>query len=188
MKKNVFPIILLIVGLLACSDDDNSPDLPVSPPPPREDGEARFLLNNEPYRVMADVSYKKCNPDNVSVTLTYLDENYVLVGVVLDNIPLKNGKYTLQRSIDPDECTIIYSSVVTYDRPNSLAELFEVLEGEGPNELTITHYDSAAQQLKGNFQVALAKAGQVRISSTGYPDTLRFTKGTFVSNISPPEE
>ena len=185
MKKNLFITIVLSLGLLACSEDED-------PKASRDLGEATLVLNGKPAEFTVLAGSWRCDSDNLSLSITRLGADLTKgVSVYLGNFPAKEGKYALhKRESSHDDCILntTHGSALAYGG-ETLVAMYGILEDKGPNELIITHYDSVAQRLEGHFQTTLAVEDKLLpIGNFEHPDTLRITHGTFVTDILPPEK
>ncbi|MEM6842753.1 MAG: hypothetical protein AAF632_11050 [Bacteroidota bacterium] len=187
MKKNAILAIILVVSLLACSDDEDP-----TAPPSGEIGKATLTLNDKPLDFTVSAGSDQCDSKNLEITL-YRPGKKIRQGTsfFLGNIPAKEGKYTLRRSDTQDEvCTLEtpFGTALTEDGI-TLMQWYEILEDKGPNELVITRYDSEAKRLEGSLQMTLAVADTLSpFSRVEHPDTLRITKGIFTATISPSDD
>ena len=177
---------LLLLSLVACSEDEDcEPEAS-----PNRYGDADLLMNGEAYTFAAAAGNSGCDSDNLTVALGYYAENnYQLMSLNMSNFPARVGTYTLERrESGQSECALdlIYGSAATWE-DDALVEIFEIVEEAGPNELIITHYDSAARRLEGRFQMTLVVKDLFRIDNLDFPDTLHIDYGTFSTEILPPD-
>lgn len=98
-------------------------------------------------------------------------------------IPLAPGKYkVIPFTFECDEAIPeVYASFSTRYGDVS-GERYEVLESED-NFLVIDSYEEQSREISGSFQVTFVIQPDARLTHW-YPDTLRFTGGTFYSRIA----
>ena len=184
MMKHWLIGILLLVSLVACNEDEEC-----EPEPSPYYGTASLLMNGRAWDFGAVAGNSGCNSENLSLRNVYYDESGLeRMAVVIGNFSPQVGRYVLRNEEDLNECALnlTYGSASTLEG-DVLVERFHIVEDAGPNELIITHYDSAAHRLEGRFQMTLAVKDLFRVDSIEFPDTLHITYGTFSTEIVPPE-
>ena len=188
--KNIWIIVLLILSLLACSEDDEALNPQANL---KQYGEANLLLNGQALTFYPIIGPSNCEAGRLTGNLSYYDANNVRrIYISLGNFPAKEGNYTLKwRESGQNESAtkLIYSNLhLTEDDVSSPA--FRIIEEEGPNELIIIHYDSVAQRIEGRFQMTatINTTEEDRNREDRALDTLRITYGTFTADILPPQE
>ncbi|WKN40488.1 hypothetical protein [Tunicatimonas pelagia] len=182
--KNWRIIILLLISVVACSEDED--------PQSKPQGKGGLLFNGKEYEVKLLAGDAGCT-GNLSLSMSYDDTLNTRVSIVLNNFSAEEGVYTLRRNeVGQNECmldiTVVSHYVYLFGNGGRPSGSYGIVEDKGINELVITCYDSAAQHLEGRFQMTLAIQNQRRIPNINYPDTLQITYGTFVTDVLPLRE
>lgn len=180
-------MMLLLVGLTACSEDNVVCEAEIS----EYYGEADLLLNGQPFAFGAVAGNSGCNESNLTLSLSYYDETGLArMSLGIGNFPSQTGRYTLQRrDAGQSECALnlIYASFHLLEG-DAVGPGFRMIEEpETNNELIITHYDPLERRLEGHFSVTFVFPDSF-VDESNFFDTVRITYGTFFTELLPPEE
>lgn len=165
--KNILVIFTLLLATAGCNKNHKLPD-----------AKASTLVNGENWEV------KKVWAFNSDVGVNTLDFSLSFdkfgysSGLLFNNVSRSPGKQTLRKKI-PGSIHLIYSALFNAQESDVTGDEYDVLDIDSTNNwIEITkEKDNFSKNIYGQFSVTLIR--KKKFENSPFPDTLRFTNGTF---------
>ena len=169
-----FYIILLLSFVFSCKKNTIEPSLEND-----YTGEVTGMLNNINWQAKGrGFTHENSNPGVQYSFSTYLDapsgDYEVRVNsLTIKHIPLEEGTYLLQKE-NMIEDTFPTSTFFEVNQ-DAVEGVYELFEGNFPNEFIIDSYDSKTKEVEGRFQASfILRDSSDKIASPHLEDTILF--------------
>lgn len=176
MKNLSFIVIILFIGLPSCKKENVSTISDIYW------GEVSATKNGEPWtgKIFARLSNTRFNV----IVDVYNEQKFLREVFRIFKIPIQeqwNKIDSIKPNVDTALTRASYATLV--DDGDVVGDIFNVLDGESENFVTITSYNEETNEVKGNFQVTFVFDETDNKSDPTARDTIRFTNGEFHTKV-----